>query len=63
MIDMTRMFSDSPRHAGTEAAHAAHDQVDLNAFLRSPVQSQDQRRIDEGVHLGDDASRIFITVP
>ena len=44
------------RDAGAEAADAAHDEVDLHARLRGAVERLDDRRVDERVHLGDDAS-------
>ena len=41
MIERTRMFSDSPWHAGPQRARAAHDQVDLHAGLRCRIQRAD----------------------
>ena len=43
------------RHARPQRAGAAHDQVDLDARLRSDVQRADDLRLVERVHLGDDA--------
>src|SRR5262245_43355172 len=44
-------------HAGSQAADAAHDQVDLHAGLARRVQLLDDGGIDEAVHLGDEPSR------
>ncbi len=44
-----------PRHAGPERAHAAHDQVDLDARARGLVELVDDGRLQQRVHLADDA--------
>ena len=44
-----------PRHAGPQAADAAHDQVDLGARARRRVERVDRGGIGEAVHLRDDA--------
>ena len=54
---ITRMRSLTPASAGTQAADAAHDQIDLHARLRRRVERGDHLRIDERVHLRDDARR------
>ncbi|MNM97035.1 hypothetical protein D3C81_1095310 [compost metagenome] len=44
-----------PRHARPQRAHAAHDQVDLHAGARRLVEFVDDRRLQQRIHLGDDA--------
>src|SRR5262249_1437492 len=44
-------------HARTQRAHASDDQVDLHSGARGPVQSLDDLRLDERVHLRDDSGR------
>ncbi len=44
-----------PGDAGTQRAHAAHDQVDAHAGARGPIQTLDGLWIHQGVELGDDA--------
>ena len=46
-----------PRDARPQRAGAAHDQVDPHAGLRRAVQGPDDLRLDQRVHLGDDARR------
>jgi hypothetical protein len=43
------------RHAGTQRADAAHDQVDLDAGLAGFIQGLDDLGFEQRVHLGDDA--------
>ena len=43
-------------HAGPQAADTAHDQVDFDAGLRSPVEGFDDCWIHQAVHLGDNGS-------
>jgi hypothetical protein len=43
-----------PRHAGAQAADAAHEQVDLRAGARGVVERIDHRRVLEAVHLDRD---------
>ena len=54
MIEMAWMRS--ARHAGTQAADAADDELDVHAGLAGHVQFLDQRAIDEAVDLDDHAS-------
>ena len=54
------MFSEMPRNAGTQRADAAHDQVDLHARHRRVIQRLDDLRLDQRVHLGDDARRLAL---
>ena len=56
-IERTRMFSRQPGHAGPQRADAAHDQVDLHAGLRRPVERVDELLVDQRVHLDPDAGR------
>src|SRR6476646_7293219 len=46
-----------PRHSRTQAADAAHDEIDVHAGLRRGVELLDDLGIDASVHLGDDARR------
>ena len=43
-------------YTGPQAAHAAHDEVDLRPRLRRPVEGIDHIVVDEVVHLHDDAA-------
>jgi hypothetical protein len=49
------MFSDRPLTPGPQGADAAHDQVDGDAGLRGLVERLDDLRLEQRVHLGDDA--------
>jgi hypothetical protein len=44
-------------HAGSQAAHAAHDQVDLHARLTGEIKLLNDRGIDQAVHLREEPSR------
>src|SRR5213076_865339 len=50
------VFTDTG-NAGTQAANAAHDEVDLYSRLRGLIQRFNYLRIHQGVHFGDDARR------
>ena len=41
--------------AGPESAGAANNEIDLDAGARGAIESLDDRLIEQGVHLGDDA--------
>ena len=56
-IDRTRMRSVSPFTPGRSDRHPAHDQVDLHAGLRRLIERLDHRRLQQRIHLGDDARR------
>ena len=60
---MTRMRSDSPLTPAPQAADAAHEQIDVDARLARRVERADRRRVDERVHLGDDARRLALARP
>src|SRR2546430_5587837 len=45
------------RYARPEAADPPDDQVDLDTGRGGRIEFLDHRRVDEGVHLGDDAGR------
>ncbi len=55
MMERTCIFSDRPGNAGPQCASAAHDKVDFDARLASPVQVLDNHRFEQGIHLGHDA--------
>ena len=57
-MDLMRMFSDRPGHAGAQAADAAHHAHHLHAGARRVVQQVDQRLVDQLVHLQPDAGRL-----
>src|SRR5215471_3811143 len=44
-----------PRNAWAQAADAAHDELDVDTGARGAIQRFDRFRIDERVHLRDDA--------
>ena len=43
------------RHLWPQAAHAPHEQVDLDARLAGEIKLLDDRRVDEAIHFDDDA--------
>ena len=45
------------RHAGAQAADAAHDKINLNAGLACLVESVDDAGVDEGIELAPDVGR------
>ena len=45
-----------PFYAGPQAADTAHDQIDLRSGCGGGVERVDDLRIDEAVHLHDDAA-------
>ena len=51
------MFSERPRHAGPQAADAAHHEIDLHAGLARLVERVDDLGVDERVHLHPDRRR------
>ena len=50
------VFAD-PANPRTQRTHAAHIEVNLDAFLGSPIQSLDHVLVQEGIHFGDDTRR------
>ncbi len=48
------MFSDSPGHPGSQAADAAHQELDPHAVRRRRVELVDHVGVDQAVHLHDD---------
>src|SRR5439155_2281590 len=50
------IFTDTGK-AGTQAANAAHDEVDLCSRLRSLIQRFNHTGIHQGIHFGDNARR------
>ena len=48
------MRSDKSLDAGAQDGEAADDEVDFDAGLRGLVESLDNGRLQQGVHLGDD---------
>ena len=55
MMERTRMRSDRPGTPGRQRAHAADHQVDAHPGLRGGVERFDHRRLEQGIHFGDDA--------
>ena len=47
-------------NAGLQCAHAAHDEVDLDPGGGGLVERRDRRRLEQRVHLGDDAALLAV---